>query len=109
MAREAGVLSPRARAARGLLTGYAFLIYLFLFTPIVLLVLFSFNNNQYSSFPITGWTTAWYRQVLCVDHIQDALGTPLNGALLVPVGSVVLGTAAAPASLLSGLARPAGC
>ena len=39
MAREAGVLSPRARAARGFLTGYAFFIYLFLFAPIVLLVL----------------------------------------------------------------------
>ena len=62
MAREAGVLSPRARATRGLLTGYAVLVYLFLFAPIVLLVLFSFNANQYASFPITGWTFRWYRR-----------------------------------------------
>src|SRR5262245_52615536 len=108
MAREAGVLSPRARAARGLLTGYAFFIYLFLFMPIVLLVLFSFNNNHYSSFPITGWTTAWYRQVFSDYQIQDALRTTLKVALMVTVVSVVLGTAAAFPLVRGRLRFPAG-
>ncbi len=44
------------RAVRVLLDGYAILIYVFLFAPIVLLVLFSFNANRYGTFPITGWT-----------------------------------------------------
>src|SRR5262249_2253932 len=101
-------LSPRARAARGLLTGYAFLIYLFLFTPIVLLVLFSFNNNQYSSFPITGWTTAWYRQVFSDYQIQDALRTTLKVALMVTAVSVVLGTGAAFPLVRGRLRFPAG-
>ena len=35
---------------------YGVLIYVFLFVPIVLLVLFSFNANRYGTFPITGWT-----------------------------------------------------
>lgn len=108
MAREAGVLSPRARAIRGLLTGYAFFIYLFLFSPIVLLVLFSFNNNQYSSFPITGWTTAWYREVFNDYEIQDALRTTLKVALVVTVVSVILGTAAAFPLVRSRLRFPAG-
>jgi spermidine/putrescine transport system permease protein len=108
MAREAGVLSPRARAIRGLLTGYAFFIYLFLFAPIVLLVLFSFNDNQYSSFPITGWTTTWYRQVFSDYEIQDALRTTLKVALVVTVVSVVLGTAAAFPLVRSRLRFPAG-
>ena len=108
MAREAGVLSPRARAIRGLLTGYALFIYLFLFAPIVLLVLFSFNDNQYSSFPITGWTTAWYRQVFGDYEIQDALRTTLKVALVVTVVSVVLGTAAAFPLVRSRLRFPAG-
>ncbi len=95
MAREAGVLSPRARAARGLLTGYAVFIYVFLFAPIVLLVLFSFNANQYGSFPITGWTTTWYREVFGDYAIQDALNTTLKVAALVTVISVLIGTAAA--------------
>src|SRR5215467_13237680 len=95
MAREAGVLAPRARAARGLLTAYGLFIYVFLFAPIVLLVLFSFNKNQYGSFPITGWTLTWYHQVFGDPVIQDALRTTLKVGGWVTLISVVLGTAAA--------------
>ena len=95
MAREAGVLSPRARAARGLLTGYAVFVYLFLFAPITLLVLFSFNANELASFPITGWTFRWYREVFGDLQIQDALRTTLKVAAQVTVVSVLIGTAAA--------------
>ena len=95
MAREAAVLSPRARASRGLLTCYGLSIYLFLFAPIVLLVLFSFNANTYGSFPITGWTTKWYAQVFGDYQIQDALRTTLKVGLEVTVVSVLLGTTAA--------------
>jgi len=108
MAREAGVLSPRARAARGLLTGYGLFIYVFLFAPIVLLVLFSFNDNQYGSFPITGWTTAWYREVFGDYEIQDALRVTLKVAAVVTVVSVVLGTAAAFPLVRGRLRFPAG-
>src|SRR5262249_9196086 len=108
MAREAGVLSPRARAARGLLTAYACFIYVFLFAPIVLLVLFSFNANQYVSFPITGWTTEWYRQVFSDYEIQDALRTTLKVAAEVTLISVVIGTAAAFPLVRGRLRFPAG-
>src|SRR5438128_2203873 len=108
MAREAGVLSPRARAARGLLTGYGVFIYVFLFAPIVLLVLFSFNDNQYGSFPITGWTTAWYREVFGDYEIQDALRVTLKVAAVVTVISVVLGTTAAFPLVRGRLRFPAG-
>jgi spermidine/putrescine transport system permease protein len=108
MAREAGVLSPRARAARGLLTGYGVFIYVFLFAPIVLLVLFSFNANPYGSFPITGWTTKWYSEVFGDYEIQDALKTTLRVGLEVTAISVVLGTAAAFPLVRAGLRFPAG-
>jgi spermidine/putrescine transport system permease protein len=108
MARDAGVLSPRARAARGLLTAYALFIYVFLFAPIVLLVLFSFNTNQYGSFPITGWTTNWYSQVFSDPDIQDALRATLKVGLEVTVISVVVGTAAAFPLVRANLPFPAG-
>ena len=108
MAREAGVLSARGRAARGLLTGYGLLVYIFLFAPIVLLVLFSFNANQYGSFPITGWTLGWYRQVFGDPDIQDALRTTLKVAAQVTVISVLLGTTAAFPLVRGGLRFPAG-
>ena len=108
MAREAAVLSPRARASRGLLTCYGLSIYLFLFAPIVLLVLFSFNANTYGSFPITGWTTKWYAQVFGDYQIQDALRTTLKVGLEVTLVSVLLGTAAAFPLVRAGLPFPAG-
>ena len=107
MAREAGVLSPRARAARGLLTGYGLFIYVFLFAPIVLLVLFSFNKNQYGSFPITGWTMGWYREVFGDYYIQDALRTTLKVGGEVTAISVLLGTSAAFPLVRGGLRFPA--
>src|SRR5262249_14958594 len=80
----------------------------FLFAPIVLLVLFSFNASEAGSFPITGWTTKWYSQVFSDYEIQDALRTTLKVGLEVTIVSVVLGTAAAFPLVRSGLRFPAG-
>lgn len=95
MARDVGVLSKRGRVARALLSAYGVLIYLFLFFPIVLLVLFSFNANRYGTFPITGWTFSWYRQMWGDFEIRDALTTTLKVGLQVTAISTIVGTAAA--------------
>src|ERR1700752_4533053 len=95
MAREIGVLSRRGRVARGALSVYAIAIYVFLFFPIVLLVLFSFNANRYGTFPITGWTFTWYRQAFSDYQVHDAVATTLKVALWVTVISTIVGTAAA--------------
>jgi spermidine/putrescine transport system permease protein len=89
------VLSRRARAARWGLAGYGLLVYVFLFAPIVLLVLFSFNANRYGSFPITGWTLKWYRTAISDYQIHDALTTTLTVAGEVTAVSTIVGTAAA--------------
>jgi ABC-type spermidine/putrescine transport system permease subunit II len=80
---------------RTLLGGYAILIYVFLFAPIVLLVLFSFNANRYGTFPITGWTLTWYRQAFSDYQVQGAVDTTLKVAAQVTLVSTVVGTAAA--------------
>jgi ABC-type spermidine/putrescine transport system permease subunit II len=95
MAADVGVLSRRGRIARASLSLYALAIYLFLFAPIALLVLFSFNANRYGTFPITGWTLKWYRSAISDYQIHDALRTTLKVALQVTLVSVVVGTAAA--------------
>lgn len=88
-------VAPRKRLVRGALTGWAVFIYFFLFAPIILLVLFSFNANQYGTLPITGWTTHWYSQVWSDFQIQDAVKTTLQVALEVTLLSTFVGTAAA--------------
>lgn len=95
MARDVEVLSGRGRAVRSLLDGYAFLIYVFLFAPIVLLVLFSFNANRYGTFPITGWTLTWYRQAFSDYQVHGAVSTTLKVAAQVTILSTIVGTAAA--------------
>jgi spermidine/putrescine transport system permease protein len=93
--RELEVVSPHARLVRTLLGGWAIFVYVFLFAPIVLLVLFSFNANKYGTFPFTGWTTSWYGQVFGDYQIKDALSTSLRVAVEVTIISTVVGTAAA--------------
>jgi spermidine/putrescine transport system permease protein len=95
MAADVGVLSRRGRLARGGLGLYAVAIYAFLFVPIALLVLFSFNANRYGTFPITGWTLKWYRSAVDNYQIRDALRATLKIAGEVTLVSVVVGTAAA--------------
>ena len=95
MARDVGVLSTRARIARACLSGYGIAIYVFLFFPIVLLVVFSFNANRYGTFPITGWTLSWYRLMWSDPLIRDAFRTTLVVGWQVTLISTVVGTAAA--------------
>jgi len=95
MARDLDIVSRRGWLTRGALSVWALLIYVFLFAPIVLLVVFSFNANRYGTFPITGWTTKWYGQVFHDYQIRDALTTTIRIALEVTLVSTVVGTAAA--------------
>jgi spermidine/putrescine transport system permease protein len=95
MPRDAEVVSPRAGLVRALLSGWAALVYLFLFAPVALLVAFSFNANKYGTFPFTGWTTKWYGEVFGDYQIRDALTTTLKIAAEVTLVSTIVGTAAA--------------
>src|SRR6266566_4887065 len=95
MAADVEVLSRRGRIARFALGSYGALIYVFLFGPIVLLVLFSFNANRYGTFPITAWTLKWYRTAVDDYQIHDALMTTLKVAGEVTAVSVLVGTTAA--------------
>jgi spermidine/putrescine transport system permease protein len=91
----ADAVAPHKRLVRGALVAWAVFIYFFLFAPIILLVLFSFNANQYGTLPITGWTLHWYQTAFSDFQIQDALKTTLSVALEVTVIATVVGTAAA--------------
>jgi spermidine/putrescine transport system permease protein len=93
-ATEAAV-SPRGRLFRRGLAAYAVAVYVFVFAPIVFLVLFSFNANPAGAFPITGLTTRWYEDLFGDFELQDAFRTSLEVAVQVTLISVTVGTAAA--------------
>ena len=53
---------------------FAFVI-LFLYAPILILVVFSFNTSEVPSFPLTGFTLHWYREFLGNSDLRGALQT----------------------------------
>jgi spermidine/putrescine transport system permease protein len=66
----------------------------FLYAPIVILVVFSFNNSQLPTFPLSGFTLRWYHQFLTNPDLINALETSAIVAALSSVGAVALGTLA---------------
>ena len=73
---------------------YALTVYLFLYTPIVVLVLFSFNNSRRNS-SWEGFTTKWYATLWQNETLMRALFNSLKVACLATLLSTVLGTMAA--------------
>src|SRR5262245_982292 len=65
-------------------------IYLFLYLPIVLLIFFSFNKNPSGTFPVTGLTLDWYRQLGDDYFMLTSFKTSLIVALTtVPIATFV--------------------
>lgn len=62
--------------ANGLLI-YTSLYLAFLYLPVLLLPLFSFNDGTIVAFPIKGWTLEWYRQLGAQDTLLRALANSL--------------------------------
>ena len=62
-----------------LLTVYALLVYVFLFAPIVILIIFSFNDSK-RNFVWRGFTLRWYPELLANDALLAAVGVTLQVA-----------------------------
>lgn len=74
--------------------GYTFLIFFFLYAPILVLIIFSFNESK-SRANWTGFTFKWYQQLFEDQYILNALYNTISIALLSALIATVLGTAAA--------------
>jgi spermidine/putrescine transport system permease protein len=86
-------ISPRGR--RLLWASFWFLV-IFLYAPIVILIIFSFNDRELVSFPWQGFTLRWYHAFLRNSILLDALET---SAFVAVVASVVTTVLAIPASI----------
>jgi spermidine/putrescine transport system permease protein len=65
-----------------LLAACAFLVYAFLYFPIIVLVIYSFNGSGVGGFPPANWTFDWYRQLFRDAALWDAV---LNSAIVAAV------------------------
>ena len=82
-----GYTSFLGRLSKWFLNGYVGLFYLFLYAPIILLVLYSFNISRFPTY-WTGFTLEWYK-VLFKDHL---IGTALKNTLIVSISSTIIAT-----------------
>lgn len=87
-------ISSRDRARAGFIT-YGVLGYLFLYVPVVLLALFSFNDSKIANLPWTGFTLKWYRDLFQDYLVIDAFKNSLMVAAISSVLATVIGTSAA--------------
>jgi spermidine/putrescine transport system permease protein len=70
------------------------LVVVFLYAPIAILVVFSFNDADVPSFPLSGFTLQWYRDFASNGDLRSAIETSGLVAGLSSAGAVVLGVLA---------------
>jgi spermidine/putrescine transport system permease protein len=73
------------------LSSFALVIYAFLFAPIVVLVVFSFNDSR-RTFVWHGFTLDWYPKLLANSDLLDSLQTSLVVAAVAVVVATILGS-----------------
>jgi ABC-type spermidine/putrescine transport system permease subunit II len=95
MADDLRAVNPRARLFRTILTVYGVGIYIFLFAPIAVLILLSFNSSPVVGFPMAGFTTDWYARLPKDRVILEALTQSLVVAFRVTQLATFIGTTAA--------------
>src|SRR5438034_1398394 len=86
-------ISLSKNAARVLKVFFAFVV-VFLYAPILILLIFSFNDSDFPAFPLTGFTLHWYHEFLTNPDLKGALETSAIVAALSSICAVLLGVLA---------------
>lgn len=72
---------------------YLYLILLFLYAPIIVLIVYSFNESKYRVW--TGFSFKWYIELFQDSQIMSALSNTLIVAIIAAVLSTIIGTVSA--------------
>ncbi|MDR2657441.1 MAG: ABC transporter permease [Oscillospiraceae bacterium] len=80
--------------ARRLRMTYLVVILAFLYAPIIVLIVYSFNAAQTRAI-WGGWSLKWYAELFRNKSIMDALSVTITVAVLATIASLILGTLAA--------------
>ena len=88
---ETGARKKRPFPALGI---FGILVYLFLYLPLFVVVLFSFNNSK-SAFSFSNLGVGWYEQVFANDKIITALGNSFLVSGVAVAVAVIIGTSGA--------------
>jgi spermidine/putrescine transport system permease protein len=83
----------RGRIARSILLTESFLVYVFLYAPIIILVIFSFNSSRYAIWE--NFSLEWYRKAIQDELILRSIKNSLFVAVVATIISTIIGTLAA--------------
>ena len=72
---------------------YLYLIFVFLYAPIIILMIYSFNESKYRVW--TGFSLKWYIELFQDRQIMEALYNTVFVAVIAALSSTVIGTVAA--------------
>jgi spermidine/putrescine transport system permease protein len=78
-----------------LLAAYTWLVYAFLYLPIIVLVVYSFSGSGVGGFPPASWTFEWYRQLFADGALWDSVLNSLKVATAAVAIALGLGMPAA--------------
>jgi spermidine/putrescine transport system permease protein len=67
----------------------------FLYLPISVLIIFSFNDNRIMTLPLNGFTWRWYEAVVNNADMLEAIGNSLYVASFATAGCLIIGVPAA--------------
>lgn len=82
------------KRTRNILSAWAVLVYLFFYIPIVVLIVYSFNESKLSTV-WTGFSLAWYQKLFTNDALLLSIKNSLIVASISTLISIVIGTCAA--------------
>lgn len=91
MVTDSRAIAPRAPKRPWLLAGWTALTFGFLYLPIVVLVMMSFNDSRILSLPLKGFTLGWYRMVMEDVPLREALVNSLKVAGVATILATTLG------------------
>jgi spermidine/putrescine transport system permease protein len=87
--------SRKLRLGEVALGVHSLLLYLFLYLPLVVIVLYSFNANKIATWPIQDYTLDWYRALRVDRELIAGIKLSIRVGIVSALAAVVLGTLAA--------------
>jgi len=83
------------RVSTALLATISSFVLVFLYLPIIVLIIFSFNDNRILSLPLRGFTFGWYETLFRNSDLLTAIGNSLYVASSATVLTMIIGVPAA--------------
>ena len=81
-----------SKPARWILGGITGLVLVFIYFPLLVVLVNSFNASKVFSWPPTGWTTDWWSKAASNDGVRSALLTSVKAGLGATLIAIILGS-----------------